>query len=414
MISFRTFFIASVFAIALVIASGCGQGELLSGVGASSNVITPNGDGSDDVLALTYTIGTPAIVSIYVEDQNGTRYPLRQDVPRAAAGEPYTLRFDGTVPGVEPGVRQQVLPDGQYTWTVIATPTGGGAPQQQGGTFEVRDAADELPTIEDLSVTPQFSPNEDAVDDVAYFTYRLPVTATVTIGFADSANRSIPFITELQEGPFAQSHIWDGKEANGALVSSGIYTYTITARDDVGNITERTGQIEVSQPGRSEARITFVHIAPVEVALGDVITVTARIRNTGDVPIRTQGPASGYRYTTEETFSSIENNQFAEKGGGFWRFGLDWGGGRAYPFRWALSERPPEEWAEPFQYDYLDPGEEVEVTGSVEIKQREDRMQFYAGLIHEGVGYPVDNVGRTLVCVGIPGIEDRCPRRADP
>jgi hypothetical protein len=38
-------------------------------------------------------------------------------------------------------------------------------------------------------------------------------------------------------------------------------------------------------------------------------------------------------------------------------------------------------------------------------------MEFFAGLVHEGVGYPVNNVGRTLVCVGIPGIEDRCPRR---
>ena len=51
------------------------------------------------------------------------------------------------------------------------------------------------------------------------------------------------------------------------------------------------------------------------------------------------------------------------------------------------------------------------MTGSVQVRQREDRMQFYAGLVHEGVGFPDNNKGRTLVCVGIPGIEGKCPRR---
>ena len=398
-----------VAAIALVLIA-CGQRETLGDVSASTDVITPNGDGVDDSLTLSYSIGAPATISVFLEDQVGKRYILRDKQPRVPSSEPYSLVFNGTVQGTEADVVQQVLPNGTYTYTVEAMPVAGGLPSTATGQISVRDAADQPPSIADLSVTEQFSPNEDADDDVAYFTYRLPVTATVTINFTDRNNALIPFITELEEGPYAQSHIWDGKRPDGALVSTGTYTYTIVARDQMGNIVQRQGQIDVSAPGRSAARITFAQIAPVKVALGSAITVTVRVKNTGDVPIKTQGPPSGYQYTTDDIFSSIEDRRWDDKGGGFWRVALDWGGGHGYPFRWAMSPRPIEQWAKPGEWDYLQPGEEVEISGSVRVEQREDRMQFYVGLAHEGVGYPVNNVARTLVCVGIPNIEARCPR----
>ncbi len=392
--------------------AACGRQELLSNVQASAGTISPNGDGIGDAMAISYRIGVPAKVSVVIEDSAGKRYPLRENTPRVPSNEPYTLIFDGTVPGAGEGVRQQVLPDGAYSWLLEATATTDGTTASQRGQFQVENAASTPPTIEGLSVTPRFSPNEDAVEDVAYFSYQLPVSATTSINLTDAQGQLIPFISDLPEEAAVQSHIWDGKRTDGSLVGGGTYTYTITARDDVGNIVERQGQIVVEDPGRSQASITFTHIAPVEVALGSVITVTARVKNTGDVAIRTQGPAANYQYTTNNSFSSVENGQYAEKGGGFWRLGLDWGGGHGYPFRWALSSRPPEQWAEPGQFDYLQPGEEIEVTGSVRIEQREDRMQFYVGLVHEGVGYPVNNAGRTLVCVGIPNVESRCPRNA--
>ncbi|HEY0739659.1 MAG TPA: hypothetical protein VGD69_32340 [Herpetosiphonaceae bacterium] len=397
----------AVFALVLI---GCGQRETLSDVGTSSSVISPNSDGVGDSLTINYTIGAPASISVFLDDQAGKRYTLRDKQPRMPSGEPYSLVFDGTVQGSDPSIVQQVLPNGTYTYTVEATPTGGGSPSTVTGEIVVEDAADQPPSIEDLSVTEQFSPNEDADEDVAYFTYRLPVSATVTINFTDQSNNQIPFIAELGEGPFAQSHIWDGSRPDGSLVGTGTYTYTITARDQVGNIVQRQGQIEVVSPGRSSAQVTFAQIAPVRVALGSEITMTVRVKNTGDVPIKTQGPPSGYLYSTDDIFSSIEEHKWDDKGGGFWRVALDWGGGHGYPFRWAMSPRPMEQWAKPGEWDYLQPGEEVEITGRVRIEQREDRMQFYIGLAHEGVGYPVNNVARTLICVGIPNVEDRCPR----
>jgi hypothetical protein len=392
-----------------VVLIACGQREVLSNVTTSTDVITPNGDGVDDALTINYTIGEQATISVFLEDQAGERYILRDKQMRVPSSEAYSLLFDGTVNATDPGIVQQVLPDGMYTYTIEAAPVAGGPSSTATGQISVREAADQPPEIEDLSVTEQFSPNEDADDDVAYFSYRLPVTATVTINFVDQNNASIPFITELQEGPFAHSHIWDGKRPDGSLVSSGTYTYTIVARDQVGNIVQHQGQIEVVSPGRSSAVVTFAQIAPVRIALGSALTVRVRVKNTGDVPIKTQGPPSGYEYSTDDIFSSIEDHTWDDKGGGFWRVALDWGGGHGYPFRWAMSPRPMDQWVKPGEWDYLQPGEEVEITGSVRIEQREDRMQFYVGLAHEGVGYPVNNVARTLVCVGIPNVAVRCP-----
>ena len=139
--------------------------------------------------------------------------------------------------------------------------------------------------------------------------------------------------------------------------------------------------------------------------LGEVLTVTMRVRNTGTVPIRTYGPPSGYEYTTDQVFSSVEDGAYTAQAGGFWRVGVDWdansgGGAKRYPYRWAVSPRPAEQWAVPFVEDFLMPGEEAVVTGRIRILQRETRMGFYVGLIQDGVGFFQDRTGRTIVEVG--------------
>jgi hypothetical protein len=123
------------------------------------------------------------------------------------------------------------------------------------------------------------------------------------------------------------------------------------------------------------------------------------------VPIRTYGPASGFRYTTDEVFSSVAEGRYTAQAGGFWRVGLDWdansgGGPKRYPFRWALSQKPPDQWKVPGVEDWLMPGEEVDITGQVQLLQRETKMGFYVGLIQDGVGFFQDRSARTIVEVG--------------
>jgi len=48
---------------------------------------------------------------------------------------------------------------------------------------------------------------------------------------------------------------------------------------------------------------------------GGEISVTIKLKNTGNVPLRTQGPDSGYTYTTNDSYSSIEGGRYVDAAG---------------------------------------------------------------------------------------------------
>jgi len=383
--------------------SGCSTAPLLGEVVVTAERYRP---GRDAPLAIQYQIGRAALVDIYILDATGQRYDLRQAQPRAAASDPYILRFDGSVPTDDPQVLRRLLPPGQYTLVVAARAAEGTASDERRLPLIIDGEPIEPPEIENLMVWPPvISPNADAIDDVAEITYRLPVSATINIEVMAPNGEIIPVVTREEEGPYEQRHVWNGKRPNGSLLEAGVYTYTVRAEDTFGNVVQRQGQITLVDVGQPEARIVYSMIAPQRVMLGEVITVTIRVRNTGTVPIRTYGPPSGYEYTTDEVFSSVENGIYAAQAGGFWRVGMDWdansgGGPKRYPYRWAISPRPPEAWAQPFVEDFLYPGEEAEIIGRVRVLQRETRMGFYVGLIQDGVGFFQDRTGRTIIDVG--------------
>ncbi len=387
----------------LIALSGCAAAPLLGDVAASADRYDP---GQSMPLAISYQVGRPAIVDIYILDAAGQRYDLRRAQPRAAASEPYILRFDGSVPTDDPQVLRRVLPPGAYTLVIAAREATGSASVERRLPLTITGDPIEPPVIDNLMVwPPAISPNADAIDDVAEFTYRLPVSATVNIEVIAPDGEVIPVVTREEEGPFEQRHVWNGKRPNGSLLAEGVYTYTVRAEDAFGNVVQRQGQIRLVDVGQPEARIVYSMIAPQRVMLGEVITVTIRVRNTGTVPIRTYGPPSGYEYTTDQVFSSVDDGIYAAQAGGFWRVGMDWdansgGGPKRYPYRWSISPRPPEAWAQPFVEDFLYPGEEAEIIGRVRILQRETRMGFYVGLIQDGVGFFQDRTGRTIIDVG--------------
>ncbi|GAB4429905.1 MAG: hypothetical protein OHK0015_14410 [Chloroflexi bacterium OHK40] len=399
----RAVLVVPVLVAAAILLIGCAGGPLLGEVQASAERFAPAE--AEQPLTISYQVGRTATVDIYVLDGSGVRYDLRTAQPRPANAEPYVLRFDGTVPTDDPVVLRRLLPPGAYTIVVAAQGSDGQRAERQ-LPLQITGAELPAPDIENLNVSPStISPNADAIDDVAEFTYRLPVSATVDISVLAPGGEVIPVVTREEEGPFEQQHVWNGKRPNGALLPAGVYTYTVRAEDQYGNVVQRQGPLTLENVGQPEARIVAAYIAPQRVMLGDVITVTLRVRNTGTVPIRTYGPPSGYQYSTDEVFSSVEGGRYTAQAGGFWRVGLDWdansgGGPKRYPYRWALSDRPPEQWAVPGVEDYLMPGEEVEIVGRVQVLQRETKMGFYVGLIQDGVGFFQDRTARTIVEVG--------------
>jgi hypothetical protein len=95
-------------------------------------------------------------------------------------------------------------------------------------------------------------------------------------------------------------------------------------------------------------------------------------------------------YNALDSYSSIENRQFAEHAG-YWRLGLNWSGSTdvsaaTYPYRWGFGRD-------------LQPGEEATVNGCVVVQQEHDNLVFAAGLVQEGIA--IHNAGAGLVRVDI-------------
>jgi len=347
-------------------------------------------------------------VSIYLQDAKGTPlYKLRENEPRQPSSDPYVLRFDGAAPTADPALKRRALPSGDYTVVVQATGEDGSQAREQ-RQLAIQGADTPPPLIENLVVSPAtISPNADGVDDIAEITYGLPVSATVNIDISGPGCSPVPcpFVTADEEKPELQQHVWNGKTVDGVLLADGVYTYTVRAEDRYGNLAEQQGNLAIAGGGQPEVTILDSYMAPQALMRGDVLTVTMRIKNTGDVPIRTYGPPSGYEYSTDQVFSSIADGKYTVKPGGFWRVGADWdansgGAAKRYPYRWALTPRPPDKWKIPNVEDELKPGEEAVVVGRIRVVQPETKMGFYVGLIQDGVGFFQDKTGRTIIKVG--------------
>jgi len=388
---------------AVWVLAGCSTAPLLSNVSLSASTLSPTGAGES--VTLSYNIGQPAQVSVRLIDTQGTEYVIRDRVVRNASSDSYQLRIDGTAPTGDPVLLQRALPSGIYTVAIEAVNDAGTKTTEQ-VELTIQSADTPPPMIENLLSFPTtISPNADGRDDVTEITYQLPVTATVDISIATPDGRTLPFLTGEITEPKLQRQVWNGKTTDGQILANGVYTYTIRAADQYGNIVEQQDRIEIVNSGQPQATITYSYMAPQSIMLGDVITVTMRIKNTGTVPIRTYGPASGYQYTTNDVFSSIADGKYTAKAGGFWRIGVDWdansgGAAKRYPYRWAITPRPPEEWKVPFVEDEFLPGEECEIIGVIKIDQQENKMGFYVGLIQDGVGFFQDKTGRTIIRVG--------------
>lgn len=375
--------------------TACGTSGVLSGVSPLSIRVTPNGDGIDDVAYVDYDINSRAEVTIKLTGSDGKSYTLRDKVLRAP--DKYRVKFDGSV-GEEGTQNKKVLPNGEYKMTIEAVDL-----QGQRGTADVAvvvQDADPTPLeISDVVVQPKtISPNQDGEDDEAYFSYRLSKKAYVEISVTDKDGRFHLLDPEKEREGALQPFEWNGTENGGKLLPDGDYTYHIRAWDKSGNVTEATGQVRLDKGGVPRLEIVDAKFTPTSIPLGGVVKVRIRVKNVGDVTVKSDpqkwgvGPEPGTPYTTDINFAhwrDSEGNPLYYERPGTWRVGVSWTNAPSpppFPVRWSLGKD-------------LEPGEEVEVTGEIQVLQKTREMYFWTTLVQEGVGYIGGNKGQTLVVV---------------
>ncbi len=378
-------------------AAGCNAGPPLVSASVAPNAISPNADGVEDVAVITYVLRRPAEVSIYfVEryDQTKTRHYFRDHEKRNA--QEYHAYFSGIVDG-------RLLPDGDYMCVVEAVDRdGAGAIIEL--PFAIRGGDPVALDIVDLSVFPlTFSPNRDGINDRVKISYRLTKDATVIVTVLNrETGERYPVDLDAEAEAGVQQHDWEGGVDLGAPPPpDGFYTVTVEARDLVGQHAVAGVPLTITNGGVPLAEIVRAEFWPESVPLNQTIVVTVTVRNTGLVAIRTQGPPSGFTYKNNENFNTVG---YFESPGCF-RVGVDFEGNtitRVYPYRWAISKRTD---LAPGEWDYLQPGEEVTITGRIQFVEPPpqggpDSPYFWVGLEHEHVGHVNDRMYPTRITFG--------------
>ncbi len=394
--------------------NACGSTPLLGEVELDRDRLAP--DGRDpDAIVLGYRLHHPARVRVYIRTAElpppgASAVPpprvvaVLRDWTERQPGS-YQLHFDGAVPAgsgdppglsaaaKEPGVLRQTLPAGRYELAVEATTGPGEAWALETVAFSVERPDRTVPRIEGLRVSPDhISPNDPDLPDTATLTYTLAKAATVQIQAEGPGGARRVVLPPTRQAAGEQRVRWSVSPFE-RRTPDGAYTLVVEARDTAGNVTEARAPVELTGTERPMGSILGVEFGPTRVAYGDTVRVRITVRNTGRVPLRTHGPPPGYRYTTRDTFASVEAGRYLARPR-CWRVGVDWAGGLGpegarYPYRWSLGRD-------------LAPGEETVVEGEIQILERWDRIWLYAGLIQEGVSYYVDKVGQQLIEIEQP------------
>jgi hypothetical protein len=376
-------------------ACGAGAGAALPGVTLSGDTLYAGTRWATTPLELRYTLGRPAAVTIAVQPAQGGSPVLLRNTTSGAGS--YYLRVDGTVPlsdvvpGPTPIQVSRVLTDGSYTLSLQAAPTDGTPAASWSGTFKMVGAPPAPPVLENVQVHPDtISPNGDALDDVASLTFRTAPTTTTSVTVLTPDGQHVPLLAPTPLPAGEHNIPFSGNDLFGSVLPDGLYTASVRTADNAGNTIEARLPITISGSGTPSIALLSADFTPHAIIMGNAITVRMRVQNTGKVPLRTQGPDSGFTYTTNDTYSSIAGGQYTDKAG-LWRVGVDWTGNTGgapyrYPFRWGFGHT-------------LQPGEIVTIEGHITLLKNERQMLFYTGVLQEGVRIVLDQLAPTTIDV---------------
>lgn len=377
-----------------------GDSSLLRNVSIDLNTITPNADGTTDITPIRYELSRNATVSIYFENAAGERFYFRQQKERGAGD--YEVLFSGVVDGytlpddqIQGQILARLLQNGAYTWTVEATDDAGNHEQAQ-GQLVIAEADTELPDLRGFELDKHtFTPNQDGIDDrVLIQFYLVKEVSSVRVFLLNQDGVEMP-ISELERGvppKMPGRHYYDyeaGVDKKATPPVDGTYPIVAIAEDAEGQRVRVEDSLTIEFGGVPRADI----IAPAvgeqvdfditAVSLCGTLTFTLTVRNYGNAPIRTTGPAPGTVYDSNWNYNTL--GWHTESGA--WRVAIGYENEISnYPFRWAIGNVHDLE--KIGDYYYLMPGEQAVVTGSIRVVNvfgERNPQPMWAGLIHEDV-----------------------------
>lgn len=416
---------------------------LITAAAFSSDTITPNADGDNDVAEFRYTLTRNARVTLAFESQEGTIYYFRQDEPRTP-GEKRVL-FSGVVDGftldgeaISGQVLRRLIPNGSYTWRLTATDSASGETMEQSGALLIADGEAQLPEIVTFTVSPDvFTPNQDGIADRTQINVYLSKAAELTVYLEGPDGQQI-FVPERDEGRRPGEpgrHLFDydgGIDLGVQPPPDGVYTVVALAQDAEGQRVQQTATLLIEGGGDPQAEIApqasgadvvftvlpyekrfftsadvqgdlvplpdnpqDVGFSSITMPVGDLLVFRLTVENYGSVPIRTSGPPPGTVYQQDQVWGAM--GVYEESGA--WRVGINCSTStRDFPWRWAVGT--PENLQSVVDevsgstYYYLMPGTQSVVWGAVRMTnliEARNPQQCWAGLIHEDVEVSIRN-----------------------
>ncbi|MGZ4461970.1 MAG: peptidoglycan recognition protein family protein, partial [Gaiellaceae bacterium] len=222
--------------------------QLLGGLSATPAVVTPNGDGVDDVLAVSYTLAEAATVTVFLVASDGTSTELAREDQQAG---PQALQLD-----------LSAVADGSYELRVVA----------QSATGEQAEAS--TPIGVDRVITsfstdsPAFSPNGDRQRDAVVVDFGLAATARAELSvLRDGQSLGTLLAGNLSQGP--QSFRWNGAVA-GSRLEDGTYQLRLAVEGPTP--AERTLEVRIDTTAPELAVTSW---SPLELRLSEPAHVVA-------------------------------------------------------------------------------------------------------------------------------------------
>jgi len=193
----------------------------------SDRAFSPNGDGVKDAESLALEIVAPEKVREYTLQIVAQDGPAALSAVRTWKGEAPLSQYmwrgetDAQIPA----------PDGHYAASIKVVYRNGDEAESATGTF-ILDR--QFPKIDIAIQGNIFSPDGDGRSDTLAITQK-SVLGDDWIGTVkDSAGNVVRTWTWQLE---AKDFVWDGRNANGAVVPDGLYIYSVESQDSAGNRT---------------------------------------------------------------------------------------------------------------------------------------------------------------------------------